>query len=373
MLSLPEDSAFRKFDSGRTSRIDQEAIKKPSTRGAFAMSERFTVKQIAAQAGVSTATVDRVLNGRSGVHYQTQLRVARAIAELERRAAASLAIGWNLYVDVVMHSPVRFTRIVQQALDQAVAELDPFRISPRFHLFEDVTPGELARRLEALATDRPGGIILKAPDEPILAEAIAKVTAAGIPVVTLVTDIPRAPRLAYVGMDNRAAGRTAAFLLGRLLVGKTGTVLANIGGPHFQGEEEREIGFRGLMRERFPNLSVAEVSGGYGLDHETRARVSECLAEHRDVIAVYSMGGGNGGILEAFDRAKRPIHAFIGHDLDAENRRLLEAGRIDAIVDHDLVADARGALRAILGFHKRIKGEFRPRPSRAMVITPYNL
>jgi LacI family transcriptional regulator len=335
--------------------------------------QRFTIKQIAAQAGISTATVDRVLNARPGVHHQTKLRVERAIAELERRAAASLAIGWNLYIDVVMHSPARFTALVQAAIERAMADLDPFRVSARFHLFEDIGPAELARRIEAHAADRPGGIILKASDEPAIADAVNRVTAQGVPVVTLVTDLPRSQRLAYVGMDNRAAGRTAAFLLGRLLRDRKGAIIAHIGSHNFQGEEEREVGFRALLRERFPRLSVIEVSGTYGLDREARRRVATCLKERRDIVGVYSMGGGNRGILEAFDDAKRPVLAYVGHDLDAENRALLEGGRIDAIIDHDVVADARDALRAILHHHRRIESRPTHQPSRAMVITPYNL
>lgn len=337
------------------------------------MPQRFTVKQIAAQAGISTATVDRVLNRRPGVHAQTRLQVERALAELERRAAASLAIGWNLYVDVIMHSPVRFTTLVQAAVERAMADLDPFRVSARFHLFEDIGPAELVRLIEARAADRPGGIILKASDEPAIAEAVNRVTAGGVPVVTLVTDLPRSQRLAYVGMDNRAAGRTAAFLLGRVLDERKGSVIAHLGSHNFQGEEERELGFRALLRERFPKLAIVEVSGTYGLDRETRRQVALCLKERRDIIAVYSMGGGNRGILQAFDEAERPVLAYIGHDLDAENRALLLAGRIDAIIDHDLAADARDALRAILFHHRRIESHHPSQPSRAMVVTPYNL
>jgi LacI family transcriptional regulator len=337
------------------------------------MPQRFTVKQIAAQAGISTATVDRVLNDRKGVHAQTKLRVEHAIAELERRAAASLAIGWNLYVDVIMHSPKRFTTLVRAAVERAMADLDPFRVSARFHLHEDIGTPELVRLIEARAADRPAGIILKASDEPAIGEAVNRVMANGVPVVTLVTDLPRSQRLAYVGMDNRAAGRTAAFLLGRLLGGRKGTVLAHIGSHNFRGEEEREIGFRALMRERFPKLAVVEVSGTFGLDHETRRQVAQCLKDRRDIIAVYSMGGGNRGILQAFDDARRPVLAYIGHDLDAENRALLQAGRIDALIDHDLIADARDALRSILFHHRRIESHHSNQPSRAMVVTPYNL
>src|SRR3954465_8054316 len=206
------------------------------------MPQRFTVKQIAAQAGISTATVDRVLNARPGVHAQTKLRVQHAVAELERRAAASLAIGWNLYVDVVMHAPRRFSSLVQAAIERAMADLDPFRVSARFHLYEDIATAKLAGLIKARAADRPGGIILKALDEPAIAEAVNQVAAGGVPVVTLVTDLPRSQRLAYVGMDNRAAGRTAAFLLGRLLGERKGAVIAHLGSHNFQGEEEREVG-----------------------------------------------------------------------------------------------------------------------------------
>ncbi len=58
------------------------------------------------------------------------------------------------------------------------------------------------------------GVILKAPDMPEVGDAVARLTAAGIPVVTLVTDLPSSARVAYVGIDNRAAGATAAYLIG---------------------------------------------------------------------------------------------------------------------------------------------------------------
>ena len=46
------------------------------------MTHRFPIKLIAAQAGLGTATVDRVLNDRANVSVQTRMRVRAAIAEL---------------------------------------------------------------------------------------------------------------------------------------------------------------------------------------------------------------------------------------------------------------------------------------------------
>ena len=70
--------------------------------------------------------------------------------------------------------------------------------------------------------------------------------------VTFVTDVPFSRRLAYVGVDNRAAGATAAYLITRWEPGQAGGVLVTLSSSSFRGEEEREIGFRATMRELAP-------------------------------------------------------------------------------------------------------------------------
>ena len=50
------------------------------------------------------------------------------------------------------------------------------------------------------------------------------VAARGVTVVTLVSDVPGSKRMHYAGIDNAAAGRTAASLLGRFAGGRQGKV-----------------------------------------------------------------------------------------------------------------------------------------------------
>ena len=59
------------------------------------MSNSVTISQIAEAAGVSTATVDRVINGRSGVNPLTVRKVKDALATLggAERQMASHAVG----------------------------------------------------------------------------------------------------------------------------------------------------------------------------------------------------------------------------------------------------------------------------------------
>jgi LacI family transcriptional regulator len=61
-----------------------------------AMTPRVTLRDIAARAGVSPATVDRVLNDRPGVHRRTRdavLNAARAMGYIDAEVAAAPEVG----------------------------------------------------------------------------------------------------------------------------------------------------------------------------------------------------------------------------------------------------------------------------------------
>ncbi|NNG65587.1 LacI family DNA-binding transcriptional regulator, partial [Pseudomonas fragi] len=78
--------------------------------------KRFSIKQIATQAGVSKATVDRVLHQRGSFHQQTQRRIEQALGELEAQEKSGLAMGRTFHVDVILHTPERFSTAVKEAI-----------------------------------------------------------------------------------------------------------------------------------------------------------------------------------------------------------------------------------------------------------------
>ena len=118
-------------------------------------------------------------------------------------------------------------------------------------------PARSSSVLDTIARRGSRGVILKAPEAPEVNAAVLRLSEAGIPVVTLVSDLPFSKRVAYVGMDNRSAGATAAYLinqwLGDVLWGQDGRILVALSRSVFRGEEEREIGFRSAIRERWPH------------------------------------------------------------------------------------------------------------------------
>ena len=338
------------------------------------MSHPHLLKAIALQAGVSLATVDRVVHGRDGVRAHTVRRVEQARAELERQSAQVGLQGRKFMLDVVVQAPVRFTQVLRDALEREMPLLHPAIFRARYQMAEAMPVTELVAVLDRIAARGSHGVLLKAPNDARVLAAVARLKAKGIPVVTLVTDLPGSARLAYVGMDNRAAGQTAAWLLGQWLGPDTHAgVLVSLSSSRFRGEEEREAGFAEALRTRFPLLHTVDASEGLGLHEATAAVVQERLRQWPELCAVYSIGGANAAILQAFALAGRKCRVFIGHDLDADNLGLLRAGQLSAVLHHDLAHDMRMACLHLMRAHSVGPKQAPATLSGVQVVTPFNV
>jgi LacI family transcriptional regulator len=325
---------------------------------------------------VSEATVDRVLNDRGGVRPSTVNDIKQAIADLDQQRSQLRLAGRVFMIDIVMQTPDRFSSAVKTALEQELPSLRPAVVRSRFDFRETGHVGDIVGVLDAIARRGSRGVILKAPEAPEVNAAVLRLSEAGIPVVTLVSDLPFSKRVAYVGMDNRSAGATAAYLVNQWLgedPAQDGRVLVALSRSVFRGEEEREIGFRSAIRERWPHRGLTEITDSDGLDTSVYRLALDALDRHADIEAVYSIGGGNRAILDAFDARRRPCRAFIAHDLDRDNRELLEAGRLSAVLYHDLRRDMHRACQIIMQAHGALDGPIVTAPAPIQVITPFNI
>lgn len=339
------------------------------------MAHPFRIREIAQQAGLSEATVDRVLNGRGGVRSSTVAEVEQAIADLQRQRSQVRLSGRTFLVDVVVDSPPRFSAAVQRALEEELPGLNPAVIRSRFHFFDSAPVDQQVQVLDGIRRRGSHGVILKAPDVPAVNAAVQRLDDAGIPVITLVTDLPASRRQAYVGLDNRSAGATAAYLLDRWMADSAGSVLVTRGDSSFRGEDEREMGFRSTLRSIAPARRIVELVDPASDDEVRRRMVLTTLAAHPDVAAVYSMYafGADRVMIDAFAEAGRTCRAVVAHDLAADNVELLAASEISAILHHDLHEDLRNACRMVLQAHGALAGRPRSVFSSVQIITPYNI
>lgn len=337
------------------------------------MTHRFPIKEIARQAGLGTATVDRVLNERAHVSPQTKLRVTAAIEELKAQEAQLATRGRRLFFDFIAEAPSRFSREVKAAAEAVLPQIGTAVCRPRFLLQEIMDEDEVAGALKRIMKRGSHGVCLKARDTVRIRQAVKALTAARIPVVTLVTDIEDTDRLAYVGLDNAGAGRTAAYLISRTLGDVPGTVLASRSHERFLGEEERENAFKEALAITCPKIRLLAMQGGSGVDFETTKLLSHAVDDIRDLLAVYSMGGGNRSILRTLEDRGLKAEVFVAHDLDRENRELLLDRRIDFVLHHDLQLDIRNAFNVFLSYHELSSGPVEAPISTVQVLTPENV
>lgn len=337
------------------------------------MTHRFPIKEIARQAGLGTATVDRVLNGRAHVSPQTRLRVSAAIDELTEQEAQLAARGRRLFFDFVVEAPSRFSREVRRAAEAILPQIGPAACRPRFLLQEIMEEDEVLRALQRILKRGSHGVCLKARDTIRIREAVNGLLAAKIPVVTLVTDIGGTDRLTYVGLDNAGAGRTAAFLVAKTVRNSNGTVLASRSHDRFLGEAEREVAFLETLKSLCPNMHILSVQGGGGVDVGTSMLLDGVLEPISDLRAVYSMGGGNRTILAELSDHGHRADVFVAHDLDEENRSLLKERKLDFVLHHDLRQDMKQAFHTFLTYHRLLAEPVDTTRSTAQIVTPENV
>ena len=322
------------------------------TSESLTASAALTLKDIAREAGVSLATVDRVLHNRPGVRPDTVRRVQEIIARNAFQphvAAAELARGRARRFAFVMPTGANpFMQQIEAYLGEMSAWLSARRLSVELVNTDVFDPSVLAASLEALSGSYDG-IAVVALDHPGVRAAINDLVDAGTKVVTLVSDVPSSRRQHYVGIDNIAAGRTAGALVGRLVGQKSGKIGIIAGSQGLRDHAERIFGFNQVMASEFSHLDVLPLLEGRDDDDRSEQLISRLLGKHPDIIGLYNVGAGTQGVANALTEAGREKQiVFIAHDLTAMTRKLLLQGTLDAAISQNPGHEARAAVRVLL-------------------------
>lgn len=314
---------------------------------------RSTLTDIAREAGVSAATVDRVLNDRPGVRARTReivLEMAQRlgyIAEGPNATSPRPQPGETIRLDFALPAGTNsFIKMLHRQIE-AQAQLRP-DLDVHIATIEGFNPDRLARLLQDLRGQTQGvGVI--ALDHPTVREAIRSLSAGDIKVVTIASDILHVPRVAYIGIDNRAAGRLAGYLLNRFMgVGRPGKVALFAGSLSYRGHEEREMGFRHILTEELPNLQIVEMREMLDDRDKAYSEASALLERHPDLAAIYNVGAGNTGIARALrERGRAQSTIFLGHEVTEGTKELLLDGTLDAVIDQNPRVEAREALNIL--------------------------
>ena len=300
------------------------------------MGKRATISDLARQAGVSVATVDRVLNRRLPVREDTALRVVAAAESIGYHATGLLrqritevrpcTLGFLL-----QKSDDDFYRALAFELQNATRSATSIRGKAMVEFMDKLVPSFIASRIREIGT-KVDVLAVVAVDHPLVSEAVEDIVAKGKTVFTLLSDLTTPARSGFIGVDARKTGRTAAWTISRLAK-KPGKVGILLGSHRYLSQETAEISFRSYMRENAPQFQLLEPLVNLDDHRIAYEAVEDMISSNADLVGIYMSGGGVEGMIRALREENAGCRIVaVCNELMPITRSALIDGTIDMVM-----------------------------------------
>ena len=301
------------------------------------MANRTTIHDVARAAGVSTATVDRVLNAREKVREETALRVYAAARKVGYHAAP--LIGQRVQADlprlrlgvVLQKEKQAFYQNLRAELERAIGQATGVRASLILEFSTSQSPAEFAALMDGLA-GRADVVCATAVSHPDVTDAVTRLNERGIPCFALLNDFAQGIRQNYLGLNNIKVGRIAAHMIAQTSR-KDGKIAVFVGGYRWHGHELRETGFRSYFREYAPQFSVLDTVVNLETRQLTYEATLALLARNPDLRGSYCAGGGMEGAIAAVQEMGAPGDVvLVVNELTPESRAALITRHVAMVI-----------------------------------------
>jgi LacI family transcriptional regulator len=301
------------------------------------MANRPTIHDVARAAGVSPATVDRVLNGRERVREDTARRVYDAAQAVGYHAAA--LIGQRVQADqprlrlgLVLHKERQaFYQQFRLEAERAVARATGVKASVQVAFATSQSPRDFTALMEGLAP-RVDVIAATAVTHPDVTDAVTRLNERGIPCFSLLNDFAQGVRQNYIGLNNLKVGRIAAHMMATA-AHQVGKIAVFVGGYRWHGHELRETGVRSYFREHGPQFQILDTLVNLETRQLTYEATLDLLGRHPDLRGIYCAGGGMEGAIAAVAEVRAPGEvALVVNELTPESRAALISRHVTMVI-----------------------------------------
>lgn len=194
----------------------------------------------------------------------------------------------------------------------------------------DLNMQSMIQAIELAIARKPGGIMVIGFEES-LNNAVDKAVEAGIPVVTLDSDLPNSKRVAFVGTGNYDAGYRGGQKLAELVGGKGKVaILTKVGQPNL---EERVRGYREAL-STFPDIEIVRVADTKSEVPMAAQAAAAVLAAVQDLngFGCVEAAGGAGCATALKEAGLAGKVRVVAMDRDNDILNFISQGVIDATV-----------------------------------------
>jgi len=312
------------------------------------MAQRATISDLAAKAGVSVSTIERILSGRETVRPKTAEKVLAAAEEigfyglpLVRNRLGADKPAKKLGI-LLLQSHRTFYRLLGSAL-QAAAQESSVPVEVLIEYLNDLSPEAIAARMLAIG-EVVDAIAVVAAQHSRISHAIEVNLERGVPTYGLISELTAACGTGYIGLDNWRVGRTAGWAMSRLCR-QPGRVAILMGNHRYRCQELNEAGFRSFFREHAPEFTLLEAIQTFE-DKTIAADITDqMLRREPDLVGIYHCGGGAVGVIEALKSSGRAKSLVtIGHEITEHQRLGLLDQELSLLICHPIDRLAREAI-----------------------------
>lgn len=303
--------------------------------------KQYTIKDIAAMAGVSAGTVDRVLHNRGAISQRSQQKVQKVLDDIHykpNRFAIGLACKkkYKFCCLVPNFQEKDYWSCVVRGIRLAADELNDFNVSTEFVYYDHSGIQSYREAGEKLLEQQPDAVLIAPNFKDETLQITQRLDEKQIPYTLIDVNIEDANAIMFIGQDSFQSGYIAAKILMDRYAGKFTDVALFVADS---GQQTNEV----QMQHRVKGfMNFIEGMSAKPVVHEVRLKVNDAQATERQLDAFFAshpqlrlgvvFNSRVYQVAEYLERHGIRFDGLIGYDLLASNVDYLNKGIVTLLI-----------------------------------------
>jgi LacI family transcriptional regulator len=313
-----------------------------------------TIKQIADMAQVHRSTVDKVLHKRPGVSDEVRSKIQKIIDDVGYEVnpiGKALNSQKHKRVITAILLTVDALSDIRSGIEQACQNVEAFNVEVDFKILQYPDIDGQVRAMEECIRNNVDGIIINPLNHHKIWHCAEEVAEAGIPLVTVNTDIKGEKRLCYIGQDATKAGITAGRMMSLFLshAGKVGVIVGSV--RNLLSMNCREKGFRNYMQEHEPGITIVQRIATHERPNLAYERTTKLLQDHPETDGLFVTCGNVKEICRAVHDRGCEGMPVVCYERYPQILKLLQQGTVACTISSDLKNQGYEAVQTLCDYY----------------------